>query len=71
MLNAQRDPELLSDVMIETIGWMSLVTNALIQLLEDAESLARTDPEVAAATLALTPYMLSTILDYLDELELQ
>ena len=71
VLNARRDPELLSDVMVETIGWMSLVTNALIQLLEDAENLARTDPEVAAATLALTPYMLSTILDYLDELELQ
>ena len=68
VLNARRDPELLSDVMIETIGWMSLVTNALIQLLEDAEHLARREPEVAAATLALTPYMLSTILDYLDEL---
>ena len=68
VLNARRDPELLSDVMIETIGWMSLVTNALIQLLEDAENLARREPEVAAATLALTPYMLSTILDYLDEL---
>ena len=67
VLNAQRDPELLSDVMIETIGWMSLVTNALIQLLEDAESLAKSQPEVAAATLALTPYLLSTVLDYLDE----
>lgn len=71
VLNAGRDPELLSDVMIETIGWMSLVTNALIQLLDDAESLARSEPEVAAATLALTPYMLSTILDYLDEIPLQ
>ena len=67
VLNAQRDPELLSDVMIETISWMSLVTNALIQLLDDAENLARSEPEVAAATLALTPYMLSTVLDYLDE----
>ncbi len=70
VLNAQRDPELLGEVMIETIGWMSLVTNALIQLLEDAENLAHTEPEVAAATLALTPYMLSTILDYLDEVSL-
>ena len=67
VLNARRDPELLSDVMIETIGWMSLVTNALIQLLDDAENLARSQPEVAAATLALTPYMLSTVLDYLGE----
>ena len=70
VLNAQRDPEVLGDVMIETIGWMSLVTNALIQLLEDAEARARNEPEVAAATLALTPYMLSTLLDYLDELAL-
>lgn len=68
VLNAQRDPDVLSDVMLETIGWMSLVTNALIQLLEDAEHLARSEPQVAAATLALTPYMLSTVLDYLDEL---
>lgn len=67
VLNARRDPELLSDVMIETIGWMSLVTRALIQLLDDAESRARSEPEIAAATLALTPYLLSTILDYLDE----
>ena len=68
VLNAQRDPEVFSDVVIETIGWMSLVTSALIQLLEDAETLARSEPQVAAATLALTPYMLSTVLDYLDEL---
>ena len=68
VLNARRDPELLSNVMLETISWMSMVTNALIQLLDDAESLAREEPHVAAATLALTPYMLSTILDYLDEL---
>ncbi len=70
VLNARRDPELLSDVMIETIGWMSLVTDALILLLEDAENLARTEPEVATATLALTPYLLSVMLDYLDELPL-
>ena len=68
VLNAQRDPELLSDVMLETIGWMSLVTDALILLLEDAESLARSEPVVAAATLALTPYLLGSLLDYLDEL---
>lgn len=67
VLNAQRDPELLSDVMIQTIGWMSFVTEALILLLQDAEDLARTQPELAAATLALTPYMLSTILDHLDD----
>lgn len=70
VLNARRDPEVLGDVMIETIGWMTLVTKALIQLLDDAESLARSQPEIAAATLALTPYLLSTILDYLDEVPL-
>ena len=70
VLNARRDPELLSDVMIETIGWVSLVTDALILLLEDAENLARTDPDVAKATLALTPYMLSVMLDYLEDLPL-
>ena len=68
VLNAQRDPELLGDIMLETIAWMSLVTDALILLLEDAESLARTEPDVAKATLALTPYLLSSILDYLDDL---
>ncbi len=68
VLNARRNPEVLSNVMLETIGWMSMVTNALIQLLEDAENLARSEPQVAAATLALTPYMLSTILDYLGDL---
>ncbi len=68
VLNARREPELLSDVMVETIGWMSLVNDALIQLLEDAENMARSEPEVATATLALTPYMLSVMLDYLDEL---
>lgn len=68
VLNDRRDPEVFSDVMIETIGWMSLVTNALIQLLDDAENLARSQPEVAAATLALTPYMLSTVLDCLGEI---
>ncbi|MCY3797827.1 MAG: hypothetical protein OXG84_08465 [Chloroflexi bacterium] len=70
VLNARRDPELLSTVMIETIGWMTLVTDALIQLLEDAENRARSEPEIAAATLALTPYLLRTMLDYLDELPL-
>ena len=67
VLNAQRDPELLSEVMLQTIGWMTLVTEALIQLLDDAQSLARTQPEVATATLALTPVMLSSILDHLDQ----
>ncbi len=70
VLNARRDPELLSDVMIETIGWVSLVTDALILLLEDAENLARTDPDVAKATLALTPYLLSVMLDYMEDLPL-
>ena len=46
------------------------MTDALILLLEDAENLARTEPEVAKATLALTPYLLSVMLDYLDELPL-
>ncbi|MCY3574707.1 MAG: hypothetical protein OXG92_09545 [Chloroflexi bacterium] len=68
VLNAQRDPEVLSDVMLETISWMSLITDALIQLLEDAESRARSEPIVATATLALTPYLLGSLLDYLDEL---
>lgn len=68
VLNAQRDPKLLSNVMIETIGWMKLVTDALIQLLEDAENRARSEPEIATATLALTPYLLRSVLDYLDEL---
>mgnify|MGYP006977755577 CR=1 FL=1 len=67
VLNAHRDPELLGDVMIHTIGLMSMVTDALIVLVEDAETLAKTDPEVATATLALTPYMLNSILDYLEE----
>ena len=43
VLHAQRDPKVLSNVMIETIGWMTLVTDALIQLLEDAENRARSD----------------------------
>ena len=68
VLNARRDPELLSNVMVETVGWMMLVTDALIQLLEDAEHRARSEPEIAAATLALTPYLLRSVLDYLDEL---
>ena len=68
VLNARRDPKLLSSVMIETIGWMRLVTDALIQLLEDAESRARSEPEIATATLALTPYLLRSALDYFDEL---
>jgi len=67
VLNAQRDPEVLGEVMMQTIGLMSMVNSALIVLLEDAESLARTDPEVATATLALTPYMLNSVLDYLEE----
>lgn len=67
VLNARRDPELLSEVMLQTIGMMSLVTDALILLLEDAEGKARTQPELAKATLALTPYLLSGILDHLDE----
>lgn len=71
VLNAQRDPELLSNVMIETVGWMTLVTDALIQLLEDAENRARSEPEIATATLALTPYLLRSMLDYLDELPLK
>ncbi|MDE2750697.1 MAG: hypothetical protein OXI34_17195 [Chloroflexota bacterium] len=71
VLNARRDPELLSNVMIETIGWMTLVTDALIQLLDDAENRARSEPEIATATLALTPYLLRSMLDYLDELPLK
>jgi hypothetical protein len=70
VLHARRDPELLSNVMIETIGWMTFVTDALIQLLEDAENRARSEPEIATATLALTPYLLRSMLDYLDELPL-
>ena len=68
VLNAQRDPKLLSEVMLQTIGWMSLVTEALILLLEDAEDLAKTQPELATATLALTPYLLSSVLDHLDQI---
>jgi|GEM_PF-584300 len=67
VLNAQRDPELLGEVMTETIGLMSLMTQAMVILLEDAEQLAKTDPQVATATLALTPYMMRTILDYIEE----
>lgn len=67
ILNARRDPELLSEVMLQTIGLMSLMTDALILLLEDAEGKARTDPELAKATLALAPYLLTGILDHLDE----
>lgn len=68
VLNAQRDPELLGDVMVQTIGLMTMITDALIVLIEDAEALARTDPEAATATLALTPYMLHSVLDYMEEL---
>ncbi len=71
VLHAQRDPALLRIVMLETIGLMSLVTDAMLQLLDDAESLARTEPQVAAATLALTPYLLSSMLDYMDQLNLK
>ncbi len=67
VLHAQRDPEVLSEVMLRTISWMSLVTEALILLLEGAEDLARTQPELATATLALAPYMLGSVLDYLGE----
>ncbi len=68
VLNAQRDPKLLGDVMTQTISLMSIVTDALIVLLEDAEDLARTDPEVATATLALTPYMMGSVLDYIEDM---
>ncbi len=67
VLNAQRDPEILGEVMVETIGLISLMTDAMVMLLEDAEKLAKTDPEVATATLALTPYMMRTILDYIED----
>ena len=68
VLNAQRDPELLSEMMVQTIGLMSLMTDAMVILLEDAEGLARTDPQVATATLALTPYMMNSILDYIEDM---
>ncbi len=67
VLHAQHDPEVLSEVMLQTISLMSLVTEALILLLEGAEDLARTQPELATATLALAPYMLGSILDHLGE----
>ena len=68
VLNAKRDPKLLGDVMIQTISLMSIVTEAMIVLLEDAENLARTDPEVATATLALTPYMMGSVLDFMEDM---
>ena len=68
VLNARRDPELLGEAMLHTISWMSLVTDALILLMDDAENLARTEPQLAAATLALTPYMLNSALDQLDQI---
>lgn len=68
VLNAQHDPKLLAQVMTQTVGLMSIVTDALVMLLEDAEELARTDPEVATATLALTPYMLGSVLDYMEDM---
>ena len=68
VLNARRDPELLGEAMLRTISWMSLVNNALILLLEDAEDLARTQPQLARATLALTPHMLHSALDQLDDM---
>ncbi len=67
VLHTQHDPEVLSEVMLQTISLMSLVTEALILLLEGAEDLARTQPELATATLALAPYMLGSILDHLGE----
>lgn len=68
VLNAQRDPDLLGEMMVQTIGLMSLMTDAMVILLEDAETLARTDPQVATATLALTPYMMHSILDYIEDM---
>ena len=68
VLNARRDPELLGEAMLHTISYMSMVTDALIMLLQDAEDLARTQPQLATATLALTPYMLHSVLDQLDEM---
>lgn len=67
VLNAHRDPAILGDVMLETIGLMSLMTDAMVILLEDAEQLAKTNPDMARATVALTPYLMGTILDYIED----
>lgn len=68
VLNAHRDPKLLSEVMIQTVGLMSIVTDALATLLEEAESMAREDPETATAALALTPYVMIELLDYVEDM---
>ena len=67
VLNAHRDPAILGDIMLETIGLMSLMTDAMVILLEDAEQLAKTNPDMARATVALTSYLMGTILDYIED----
>lgn len=67
VLHAQYEPEVLSEVMLQTISLMTLLTEAMVLLLQDAEDLAKTQPHLATATLALAPYMLSSILDHLGD----
>lgn len=68
VLNAKRDPKLLSEVMTQTVGLMSIITDAMVMLMEEAENMARENPETATATLALTPYVMIELLDYVEDM---
>jgi anti-sigma factor RsiW len=59
-------PELLNQVLLQSIALLQMMIQALIILLEQVEALIREEPEMAAVATALIPVVLIGMLDYLQ-----
>jgi len=69
VLNAQRDPAILAEVVISSLGVMKITVDALLMLLDEVERLLEDDPQRAALGAALIPSLLLTMLDMLEATE--
>jgi len=69
VLNAQRDPAILAEVVLSSLGVMKITIDALLMVLDEVERLLQDDPQNAALGAALIPSLLLAMLDMLEATE--
>ncbi|MCS6835367.1 MAG: hypothetical protein NZ750_05035 [Anaerolineae bacterium] len=69
VLNAQRDPTILTEVVLSSLGVMKITIDALLMVLDEIERLLEDDPERAALGAVLVPSLLLAMLDMLEATE--
>lgn len=69
VLNAQRDPAILAEVVLSSLGMMKITIDALLMVLDEVERLLEDDPKRAVLGAALIPSLLLAMLDMLEAAE--